>query len=344
MQVAFLILNHRDPAQLLRLVTTLRLELPEAPIVVHNDRFRIDLNASALDSISDIHLLTSDGPITWGDFSLVDACWHSMRWMVRHVKFDWLILLSAQDYPIKSLATLGDYLDATGADALLRAAPVSGLSKGRNGRNRRRRYFYQYRPNIPIPYPDSRWRRLRLRLRQLTQVPVDVLNNVQPYIQVYKLPEQMPWRVGWRARSTPFTENEPCWFGSMWWSLSYKAAELVVEYARMNPAYVDYYRRTIIPDESATATIIYNSPSLHVDPHNLHYVRWTNPKTGHPDVFRADDLPELLAAPEFFARKFDIATDSEILDKLEEVLARARRAGVPNSGLAISGPMAQAAG
>ena len=48
-------MNHRDPAQLMRLVTTLRLELPEAPIVVHNDKFRTHIAPSALDPIGKGH-------------------------------------------------------------------------------------------------------------------------------------------------------------------------------------------------------------------------------------------------------------------------------------------------
>ena len=115
-------MNHRDPGQLIRLAATLRLELPEAPIVVHNDEFHTYIAPSVLDPIGNVHLLTSDEPIWWADFGLVAAFWRSMAWMIEHIEFDWLILLSAQDYPIKPLAKLGDYLDATGADVLLRAS------------------------------------------------------------------------------------------------------------------------------------------------------------------------------------------------------------------------------
>lgn len=66
-------MNHRDPEQLMRLVATLRLELPGAPIIVHNDKFRACIAASASDSIENAYLLTNDEPIRWGDFSLVDA-------------------------------------------------------------------------------------------------------------------------------------------------------------------------------------------------------------------------------------------------------------------------------
>jgi hypothetical protein len=323
MRIAFLILNHRAPPQLLRLLATLRRQLPEATIVVHHDRFRTDLDTSTLDPIGNAHLLTSEKPIMWGEFSVVEAYWRSMAWMIEHVEFDWVIMLSAQDYPIKSLATLGDYLAATCADVLLQAVPISELSKAADRRDKRHRYLYQYRPvrtNLQGYQPSSR---LQCRLLRSTGPFLDVLNNVQPYFQIFKFTDRMPSRFGWRARSTPFTEKEPCMFGSLWKCLSYRAAEFVVTCARDRPDYVDYYRRTVIPGESATATLVCNTPGLRVDPHDLHYTRWTTPKTSHPDIFTIGDLAELVAAPQYFARKFDLAKDAEILDKLDEVLARA---------------------
>ncbi len=209
MRIAFLILNHRVSPQLLRLLATLRRQLPDAPIVVHHDRFRADFDASALDSIGNAHLLTSEKPIIWGDFSLVEAYWRSMAWMIEHVYFDWVIMLSAQDYPIKSLATLGDHLAATGADAVFRAIPIGELSKAADRRDKRRRYLYQY-PPVQGHQPSGR---LRSGLRRSTGPVLDVLNNIQPYFQVFKFPNQMPNRLGWRARSTPFSEEKPCMVG-----------------------------------------------------------------------------------------------------------------------------------
>ena len=321
MKIAFLILNHRAPAQLLRLLATLRLQLPDAPIVVQHDRFRENLATSELDPISNAHLLTTDRPTAWGDFSLVDACWRSMTWMTEHVDFDWVVLLSAQDYPIKPLAELGDFLAGTGADALLRAVPISELSSAADRRDRRRRYLYQYGPTTMSLRPEHLSDHLRHGFRRGTGRFVDVLNIIQPCFKVYRLPDGMPYRLGWRARSTPFSENEPCWYGSMWLSLSHRATEFVVASVRDRPDYVDYYRRTIIPDESATATLVCNSPGLRIEQRDLHYMRWTHPKIGHPDVFGIDDLAELAAAPEYFARKFDIAKDAAILDSLDEALA-----------------------
>ena len=146
MRVAFLIMNHRDPAQLMRLATTLRLELPEAPIVAHNDKFRTHIAPSALDPIGNSYLLTSDEPIWWGDFSLVAAFRRSMAWMIDHIEF---------------------------------------------------------------------------------------------------------------------------------MTLSRRAAEFVVTSARERPDYVEYYQRTVVPDESATATLVCNAPELRIEPHNIHHTSYT---------------------------------------------------------------------
>jgi hypothetical protein len=101
--------------------------------------------------------------------------------------------------------------------------------------------------------------------------------------------------------------------------------------------FVNYYRRTVLPGESATATLLCNEPSLHVYPHDLHYTRWTHPKTAHPDVFGATDLAELLAAPQYFARKFDLAKDAEIFDKLDDILTSSRRLATRTQAMVAEG-------
>ena len=324
MRIAFLILNHREPTQLLRLVSTLKSELPDAPIVIHNDRFKVDISESVISGFDDSYLLTSSWPISWGNFSCVESVWCSLEWMVNKLKFDWLILLSCQDYPIKPLAPLKQFLASTGSDALLAATPIDELGSRSDRRDRRRRYLYQYRSVRRASAEGPHTGRRHPWLREHSGLLVDVFNNVQPWVQIYKFPDRMPWRVGKRAFRTPFTRRKPCWFGSHWLSLSSQAVNYVVSYIKDHPDYVRYFRGTIIPEESATPTILCNAPRLRVNPHELHYVRWSDPHIGHPDIFTAEDLPELLARPEFFARKFDIARDASILDELDKALAQAR--------------------
>ena len=91
--------------------------------------------------------------------------------------------------------------------------------------------------------------------------------------------------------------------------------------ARENDRLVRYFRSTVIPDESVTATIVGNRPELDLAPIGLHYVRWSRADSGHPDTFEERDLEELSNCSAPFARKFDVDRDEAILDRLDELLA-----------------------
>jgi hypothetical protein len=319
MKVAFLILNHRRPAQLVRLLTTLRSQLPDSPIAVHHDVFHGELPNTVVEHIDNVHLLTSGKRVVWGDFSQVEICCWALAWMREHLEFDWLVLLSAQDYPIKPLAGLADDLKRDGADAVFRATPIGQLPTATARRSMRRRYFFQYRPPMPN-LPGWLPKGVRRGLRWSTGSLIDALNILQPLFKIYRQPDGIPYRFGWRARFTPFAEDRPCRHGSSWFALSRRALEYVLDYTADHPEYVDYYRKTINPDESMLATLVFNSPDLQVANRDTTYTRWSKSGTGHPDIFREDDLPELAAAPQYFARKFDIDTDSRILDMLDDFI------------------------
>ena len=100
-------------------------------------------------------------------------------------------------------------------------------------------------------------------------------------------------------------------------ALSRRAAETVVEFVGDREDYVRYYSRTVIPDESATATIVCNDPRLQVHNEHLHRVRFSA-DDGHPDTFGLEDVDELVKPGRFFARKFDIDVDSAVLDALDQ--------------------------
>ena len=193
----------------------------------------------------------------------------------------------------------------------------------------RRRYLYQYRLTTTTERDPDRLLRMRHLLRRLGGRVIDVVNLSQPFMKIYRLPDRMPYRFGWRALRTPFSNTYPCWYGSMWFSLARRAVDFVLNQIEERPEYSAYYRKTIVPDESATATLICNAPDLRVLSRDLHYVRWTNSKTGHPDVFTVEDLDELICADAYFARKFDSAKDAAVLDALDQARVKGRRSAVP---------------
>lgn len=324
MRIGFLVLNHRRPAQLVRLLSALRSQLPGSPIVVHHDVFHGELPGALVEPFGDTHLLTSGQRIFWGDSSITEVCCWSLAWMREHLAFDWVVLLSAQDYPIKPLAGLADDLARNGADAVFRATPVSEVARAVERMDMRNRYLYHYRP-ARAGRRGARPHGAASVLRRGAGVLVFALNTVQPLVKLYRLPEGMPYRFGWRARWTPFDSGRPCWKGSTWFALSRGALDYVLTYLAGHPEYADHYRRTMVPDESMFATIVCNAPELRVANRDVTYTRWANWRSGHPDTFRAADLSELVTAPQYFARKFDLDTDARILDDLDQFIAQAGR-------------------
>ena len=319
MKIAFLILNHRGPAQLVRLLTTLRSQLPDSPIVVHHDVFNNEIPSALIESIDNVHLLTSGNQVTWGDFSLVDVCSWSLRWMRENIEFDWIVLLSAQDYPIKPLANLADHLARNGTEAVIGRAPISQLPMFKR-MHMRRRYLYRYRPTS-VAQPKWLPHRMQDVLHRITRVSILALNNLQPLVKIHRL-DGSSYRIGRRASNAPFDRTWPCWYGSQWFALSRKALNYALDYMADHPETVNYYRGTLVPDESILATIINNAPDLRVANGEVTYTRWANSTISHPDIFRTADFSVLAAAPHYFARKFDIDVDPEILDSLDEFIGQ----------------------
>src|ERR1700690_2796258 len=112
-------------------------------------------------------------------------------------------------------------------------------------------------------------------------------------------------RLGIRPRHSLFSAEFPCWYGSQWMGLSRRAAQRVVAFVDDRADYVRHFSRTVIPDESATATIVCNDPLLRIHNGHLHRIRFSS-TDGHPDVFGLDDLGKLIEPGRFFARKFDV--------------------------------------
>jgi hypothetical protein len=321
-RVAYLITSYRPPAQLLRLLHTLRTAQPDSPLVVHHDRFRSSWSADLVAPIGGVEVLVSDVPVSWGDFSIVEVTWKTLTWMVEHEGFDWVVFLSEQDYPIAPLDRLEDHLATADVDAFIHARPIHLIDDPDLRMDCDRRYHYRYaklpRPGLMAHLPPT----TRRRIADPANYANFVFYKLQRKITVYRFPDPLPMRIGIRPRRSLFSPSFPCWYGSQWMALSRAAAEAVVTFVSDRPDYVRHFRRTVIPDEAATATIVCNDPRLKVSDRHLHLVRFSSPD-GHPDTFGVDDVGDLVSSGCFFARKFDLQADSAVFDALDQhVLGR----------------------
>ena len=301
-RVAYLVTSYTLPAQVLRLVRTLRAGSPSAHIVLHHDDRRCSLDRRALDAAG-ARALEPSWPVEWGDFSQVAAILRGFRWLLEHTDFEWMVLLSGQDYPVRPLAAIERDLADSACDGFIETRVIAPPTlRRRNVEEFASRYFYRY-----VALPD--WRVLA------------PMSSIAPKARPLLLSRQLPSgsRIGWRCARPPFSATLRCHQGSDWFTLSRRCVAAVDSFARHHPEVVRHYRRTVIPTESFVHTVLANDPALRLSGDSRRYTSWEPRPAARPRVLRRADLQSMLASGADFARKFDETVDAGVLDDIDRL-------------------------
>lgn len=112
MRIAYIILAHKLPAQLARLVG--RLDSLSASFFVHidanTDEATCDEMISGLSGRRNVFFLPRQ-PCAWGDWSIVRAMIEGIRQVIRaRLLPDYVVLLSGQDYPLRTPESIERFL------------------------------------------------------------------------------------------------------------------------------------------------------------------------------------------------------------------------------------------
>lgn len=279
-RIAYLVLAHRAPLQLKRLID--RLRGPDVHIVLHVDANRSgpewELLFRELDC-PDISLAPRVA-CQWGDFTLVDATLNCINALCNlDSGFDFAVLLSGQDYPIKPHSFVSHFLGNRRGECLM---------------------F-----NYPFPFPD--W----------VHGGYHRLPTWRVYFRGKPRRIFPPALVGYRYKKIPLGYRP--YGGSQWWCLPGRAIEYIREFVQAHPEFVEYYRQADIPDEMFFHTILGNSHfNVASGENNITYMKWNGGP--NPAVLTARDLEQTKDSRYLFARKFDMETAPEILDWIDSEL------------------------
>lgn len=304
-RLRYFIQNHLGPEQAGRLVRRLRRSDPEGFILVGHDEFAGHASAAEVERALGVPVIAARQPAKRGYLSLIEPYFDAVEWLAgRGIDHDWIAYLSAQDYPVKPLASLKALLAEGGHDGYIRHWDAAAE---RNPWGRRRqgilRYHYQYAdaPSWVAPVlPALRW-----------------LNGIQSAMHLHLVYGP---RVGFRRRETPFDRVGPCQAGYQWHVLSRACAEHVVERVRADRELMDWFARTICPCEAVVQTILVNSGRFRLCDDDLHHADFTGSRTGRPRILTQADLPAITSGTHHFARKFDPRQDARVLDLLDDLL------------------------
>ena len=228
--------------------------------------------------------------IWWAGWSHVDAILRLIRCAVSY-GFDYYILISGTDYPLRPNAFLyeklsggGEYINIT-------------------------QEYAQEKPESRIKYYyfDGFDRR-----------------NFRSIKTVFFLSLERILRVFFQKKAYPF---QHIYYGSTYWELSHDCIVYVLDQLDHNKEYIQFYKTCWSPEESLFQTIIGNSPYFSTCKLNLTYTDWSSVPApalinqNHVELFKnqIEFTCGYGTATPLFARKFD-DTSTHTLELIEKEL------------------------
>lgn len=293
MRTAYLILAHRYPNQLLRLID--RLDAEGNTFLIHLDKrmdpTSFDLIQRETKGKSNIFFIRRF-TCYWAGYGIIQATCEGIKEVFRRkIVFDYLTLLSGQDYPIKPKSFIRNYQKENEGLSFVNhyPFPFEEWNADNGGWDRVEKWFI-IRNNI-FAFPKANqfknklsnaiWNRTFARLPIKRKFP----NGLQPY------------------------------GGAQFWSLHYKHAKILCDYIIKNPQYVSFFRYVFVPDEILVQTLVGNLINPQEIINNTQtYLEWYRKGA----VLIMDDLENIKNTSHLYARKFDDTVDSQIIKAIDE--------------------------
>jgi len=297
MKIAYLILAHRYPNQLKRLVS--RLNSNDTYFFIHLDK-KMDIkvvNEIKKDLNFENIYFIKRYICHWAGFGIMQATFQGLKEVIESkVTYDYIALMSGQDYPIKS----NEY--------------IKKFFKQHNG--------VSFIEQIPFPKPD--WIKQNGGYDRINYWHFRGRNYyfVFPYNNIYKRQTRFLKRIlslttSWIKIRRGFPKDIHPHGGAQFWCLHKSHAEIVYNFILKNKSYFNYFKYVYVPDELMFQTIIGNlseKSKIHND--TLHFLEWARKGA----ILDSNDFHNIKNTHYIFARKFDDTVDSNILDLIDKHL------------------------
>lgn len=277
--MAHLILTHKNPAQLERLLRTL--QHPAFDFYIHLDKKTDATPFLHLEDQKNVFFIRNRTPIYWAGFGTIQATLNGFREILPIGGYDYINVISGQDFPLKSAPYIYHYLEQRQGHEFITCESIEGSW------------------SIAAP---------RIRKYHLINWRIPGKFRLEKLVNLLLPPRKFPFDHQIVGRAN-------------WFTLTPAAIRYSLDFLERHPRLIRYYKYCWGADEFIFSTILYNSPFRDKIVDNLVYVDWTGQTQGHPRILQADDFPALTGTEKLFGRKFDMDKDAEIFTLLEEWIA-----------------------
>ena len=290
MKLAVLMQCHKDPWQINRCFDVMKHQ--DVEFFVHVDRKSNILND--IEKRLDVHLVPDDlrVDVQWGTFSQVQATLNLINFTKKYGEYDYYFLISGQDYPIKTIENLLEYIDNNGNKNYIDLFPSQNNTIGKQT---------NYDKRNQIVYPKWMLKRSNI-IRLIRRAWVEITGGYSKTLEIFKRKDIPDFKF---------------YFGSSWWCLNNSFIAYVIDYISKEKSYVQFFSKACCPDESFFQTLIMNSPFADTVYPYLTYVDWTSGGSSPKDLTVAD-FDKIRKSDKYMARK--INKDLSLMQKIDSEL------------------------
>jgi hypothetical protein len=258
-----------------------RLQFKDTDIFIHIDKKSNIKSFEHLRDLPNVFLIKNRTAVVWGNYSMIEATLISFDQILKtYSNYSHINLLSGQDYPLKSNAVIQKFLFENADKSFMRYQSI--LDEWTNSISRLTKYnLGDY--SFPFKY----------KIQAL----------INKYLPAKKIPLNLkPYGL------------------SQWITITPICAKYVIEFLAKNASVKRFFKMTWTADELIFQTILLNSPFKNqiVNDH-LRYIKFIK-NASRPLTLTMLDSKTLKDSDKFFARKFSISEDQNILDFLDNLI------------------------
>ncbi len=312
MNLNYIILAHKTPLQVLRLIDALN--APNINFFLHIDKNTPLKPFETIIQYSNVYFLKDHQRKqgVWGDIGIVEATLQAFQVLLKKSLDGFCILLSGQDYPLHAPGYISEFLNKNKNKIFMDIFPIPAPNWNMGGLNRISKYKVNWANGrgdfflIPSIYQ-----------KEFYSYPT--IGKIKYLIKKKKLNHL---KLIFKKRNFP-SYLKP-YGGSQWMALPTTIVEEILVFTKKHQDYLEYHKYTLLPDEIFFQSIIMHinkDKDLLIKP-SVTYANWSKKKGTNPAIFSLEDFVELKHASKnkLFARKFDFDKDQKILNLIDEKL------------------------
>ncbi|MDM1352172.1 hypothetical protein HX017_16330 [Myroides marinus] len=283
MRLAFLIQCHTDVELLNRFICKVK-DYLFIDLYVH-----VDAKSSIINEIvryENLFIIDKRIDVKWGTFSQIEATLELMKVACgANKKYDYISLISGQDYLCKSISEIVEYLVENKGKEFIEICELPKKElKYNGGIGRVSLYWPSY-----LTYNKS----FLIKL---------VRNIYLQFIAVFLKKE--------------ISSLGKLYYGSSWFTLSGECVEFILQYLKNNPSYIKPFKSSGCGDEVFFQTLIMNSNFKEkVVNKNLRFIRWEGDSS--PIYLNENYYEEISYSECFFVRKVSTQNSLVLLDLID---------------------------